>query len=68
MARHDAPAWASGVCAGIHGAGSRDVVYVPDNPLSHVLRVFEEQVQESAPTVKPPLDYVAIKERFMAAL
>jgi sulfopyruvate decarboxylase subunit alpha len=36
-----APAWASGVCAGIHGAGSRDVVYVPDNPLSHVLRVFE---------------------------
>ena len=41
--RNDAPAWASGVCAGIHGAGSRDVVYVPDNPLSHVLRVFEDQ-------------------------
>ena len=32
------PAWAAGVCAGIHAAGSRDVVYVPDNPLSHVLR------------------------------
>src|SRR4029077_7964299 len=37
------PAWASGVCAGVHAAGSRDVVYVPDNPLSHVLRVFEQQ-------------------------
>jgi sulfopyruvate decarboxylase subunit alpha len=35
------PAWASGVCAGIHAAGSRDVVYVPDNPLSHVLRELE---------------------------
>jgi sulfopyruvate decarboxylase subunit alpha len=38
-----APAWAVGVCAGVHAAGSRDVVYVPDNPLSHVLRVFEHQ-------------------------
>jgi sulfopyruvate decarboxylase subunit alpha len=37
------PRWASGVCAGIHAAGSRDVVYVPDNPLSHVLREFEAQ-------------------------
>ena len=34
------PRWASGVCAGVHASGSRDVVYVPDNPLSHVLRVF----------------------------
>jgi sulfopyruvate decarboxylase subunit alpha len=32
------PAWAAGVCAGLHAAGSRHVVYVPDNPLSHVLR------------------------------
>jgi sulfopyruvate decarboxylase alpha subunit len=31
------PAWAAGVCAGVHAAGSRDVVYVPDNPLSFVL-------------------------------
>lgn len=31
------PQWAAGVCAGLHAAGSRDVVYVPDNPLSHVL-------------------------------
>lgn len=26
------------------------------------------KVQESAPTVKPPLDYVAIKDRFMSAI
>ena len=38
-----APLWAAGVCAGIHAAGSRHVVYVPDNPLSHVLRVFRER-------------------------
>jgi len=36
----DAPQWAAGVCAGLHAAGSRHVVYVPDNPLSHVLRVL----------------------------
>jgi sulfopyruvate decarboxylase subunit alpha len=35
--------WASGVCAGVHAAGCRDVVYVPDNPLSHVLRIFGAQ-------------------------
>ena len=38
-----APAWASGVCAGVHAAGIRDVVYVPDNPLSHVLRVLADR-------------------------
>jgi sulfopyruvate decarboxylase subunit alpha len=32
------PQWSVGVCEGIHAVGSRDVVYVPDNPLSHVLR------------------------------
>ena len=37
------PQWAAGVCDGVHGAGIRDVVYVPDNPLSHVLRVVEAQ-------------------------
>lgn len=36
----DAPEWAAGVCAGLHAAGSRHVVYVPDNPLSHVLRAL----------------------------
>jgi len=35
------PLWAAGVCAGVYAAGIRDVVYVPDNPLSHVLRRFE---------------------------
>lgn len=33
--------WAAGVCEGMHAAGVRDVVYVPDNPLSHVLRALE---------------------------
>ncbi|HEX5474102.1 MAG TPA: thiamine pyrophosphate-binding protein [Vicinamibacterales bacterium] len=36
-----APAWARGVAAGLQSAGSRDVVYVPDNPLSHVLASLE---------------------------
>ena len=39
-------AWARGVCAGVHAAGCRDVVYVPDNPLSHVLRHFETQYRD----------------------
>jgi sulfopyruvate decarboxylase subunit alpha len=37
------PRWAASVCAGVHAAGIRDVVYVPDNPLSHVLREFGER-------------------------
>src|SRR3954467_478041 len=40
------PLWATGVCAGVHAAGSRDVVYVPDNPLSHVLRPFQQQYRD----------------------
>jgi sulfopyruvate decarboxylase subunit alpha len=40
------PAWAVGVSSGVHAAGCRDVVYVPDNPLSHVLRVFEQQFRD----------------------
>src|SRR5438093_7284694 len=39
-------AWAEGVCSGVHAAGSRDVVYVPDNPLSHVLRDFEARFRD----------------------
>lgn len=34
--------WADGVCAGLDAAGSRHVIYVPDNPLSHVLRTLRE--------------------------
>lgn len=29
--------WAEGVAEGLWAAGCRDVVYVPDNPLSHIL-------------------------------
>jgi sulfopyruvate decarboxylase subunit alpha len=38
-----APSWSAGVCAGVYGAGTRHVVYVPDNPLSHVVRTFERE-------------------------
>jgi sulfopyruvate decarboxylase subunit alpha len=31
------PRWAAGVADGLWAAGCRDVVYVPDNPLSHIL-------------------------------
>lgn len=34
--------WPSQVCAGVFAAGSRHVVYVPDSPLSHVLRALRE--------------------------
>src|SRR3954463_10111342 len=40
------PEWAAGVCAGVHAAGSRHVVYVPDNPLSHVLREFDDRFSD----------------------
>jgi sulfopyruvate decarboxylase alpha subunit len=39
----EAPPWASGVCAGLHAAGARHVVSVPDNPTSHIVRVLQEQ-------------------------
>ncbi len=34
-------AWATGVCEGLHQAGCRHVVYVPDNPLSQILATLE---------------------------
>lgn len=43
--------WAAGVCAGLHAAGSRHVVYVPDNPLSHVLRVLRENYRDVTTTI-----------------
>ena len=46
-----APQWASGVCEGLHTAGSRHVVYVPDNPLSHVLRVLRERFRDVTTTL-----------------
>jgi sulfopyruvate decarboxylase subunit alpha len=45
------PKWAAGVCAGLHAAGSRHVVYVPDNPLSHVLRVLSETYPDVTTTI-----------------
>jgi sulfopyruvate decarboxylase subunit alpha len=33
--------WAAAVAGGVHRAGIRDVVYVPDSPLSLVLRAFD---------------------------
>jgi sulfopyruvate decarboxylase subunit alpha len=47
----DVPEWASGVCAGLHDAGSRHVVYVPDNPLSHVLRCLGRAFPDVRTTV-----------------
>jgi sulfopyruvate decarboxylase subunit alpha len=47
----DVPEWASGVCAGLHAAGSRHVVYVPDNPLSHVLRELRERYSDVTTTL-----------------
>src|SRR5438132_2251199 len=46
----DAPLWAAGVCAGLHAAGARHVVYVPDNPTSHVLRVLRDRFPSIALT------------------
>jgi sulfopyruvate decarboxylase subunit alpha len=45
------PVWAQGVCAGLHACGSRHVVYVPDNPLSHVLAVLAEAYADVDTTV-----------------
>jgi sulfopyruvate decarboxylase subunit alpha len=40
------PRWAAGVCEGVYAAGIRDLVYVPDNPLSHVLAMLEAQYRD----------------------
>ena len=45
------PQWAAGVCEGLHAAGSRHVVYVPDNPLSHVLRILRERFSDVTTTL-----------------
>jgi sulfopyruvate decarboxylase subunit alpha len=45
------PHWASGVCAGLHAAGSRHVIYVPDNPLSHVLRILRDSFSDVRTTL-----------------
>jgi sulfopyruvate decarboxylase subunit alpha len=45
------PRWAEAVCEGVHAAGSRHVVYVPDNPLSHVLRILASRYADVRTTV-----------------
>lgn len=45
------PAWARGVCEGLHAAGSRHVVYVPDNPLSHVIAHLRERFPDVIATI-----------------
>jgi sulfopyruvate decarboxylase alpha subunit len=45
------PAWATGVCAGVHAAGSRHVIYVPDNPLSFVLTELAARYRDIQTTV-----------------
>jgi sulfopyruvate decarboxylase subunit alpha len=45
------PVWAAGVCAGLHAAGSRHVVYVPDNPLSHVLHALRASYPDVVATI-----------------
>ena len=34
--------WAQEICEGLAAIGCREVVYVPDNPLSHILRSLED--------------------------
>jgi sulfopyruvate decarboxylase subunit alpha len=43
--------WATGVCAGLHLAGIRHVIYVPDNPLSHVLSSLRDGYPEIRTTL-----------------
>ncbi|HET9372659.1 MAG TPA: thiamine pyrophosphate-binding protein [Vicinamibacterales bacterium] len=43
--------WADGVCAGLYAAGSRHVIYVPDNPLSQVLRSLRESFPDVQTTI-----------------
>src|SRR5687768_10213550 len=45
------PPWARGVCEGVHAAGSRHVVYVPDNPLSHVLKCLGDDFTDIRTTL-----------------
>jgi sulfopyruvate decarboxylase subunit alpha len=39
------------VCAGVHAVGSRHVVYVPDNPLSHVLKILARDYHDVRTTL-----------------
>lgn len=43
--------WAGGICAGLRTAGCREVVYVPDNPLSHILDALRRGYTEIRTTL-----------------
>jgi sulfopyruvate decarboxylase subunit alpha len=43
--------WARAVCEGVHAAGSRHVIYVPDNPLSHVLKCLGDDFTDVRTTL-----------------
>jgi sulfopyruvate decarboxylase subunit alpha len=43
--------WAAGVCAGLYAAGSRHVVYVPDNPLAQVLKILADGFPDVTTTI-----------------
>lgn len=45
------PLWATGVAGGLWAAGCRDIVYVPDNPLSHILAALRRDHAEVRTTL-----------------
>lgn len=45
------PVWARAVCSGLAATGCCEVVYVPDNPLSHVLRALHDDHPDVRTTV-----------------
>lgn len=45
------PPWATAVCEGLYAAGSRHVVYVPDNPLSHVMTYLATSFKDVTTTL-----------------
>jgi sulfopyruvate decarboxylase subunit alpha len=51
MSSRPAPLWAAGVCAGLYAAGSRHVIYVPDNPLSHVIAALGDRCPDVQATI-----------------
>jgi sulfopyruvate decarboxylase alpha subunit len=50
-ARPVIPPWAVGVAEGLWAAGCRHVVYVPDNPLSHILAALRRDYGEVRATL-----------------
>jgi sulfopyruvate decarboxylase subunit alpha len=45
------PLWARGICAGLRASGCREVIYVPDNPLSHILHALKQDYPEVRATL-----------------